>query len=165
MDAVEERVTVALQDLGIEFALVSHPPVHTMEDCLPAEEALGTPIHKNVFLQNRQGTEYFLLMLGADKRFVTSVVSKKLGKARLSFGGPDKLQELLCLDPGAVSPMGLLFDQKRAVQLVIDADVAAQERIACHPCVNTASLSMKKDDFFQIFLPHTGHTPTIITLD
>ena len=41
---------------------------------------------------------------------------------------------------------------------------APDEYLGCHPCVNTSSLKIKMKDILEIFLPHTGHIPTVIEL-
>ena len=40
-------------------------------------------------------TRFFLLMMVADKKFKTSIVSKQIGTARLSFGKPEYMEEFL----------------------------------------------------------------------
>ena len=165
MASVKEDVLSALGALGVPYELLEHAPVHTMEDCKAAEEALGGVMPKNLFLTPRNHATHHLLIARADAPFRTARISRQLGVSRLSFATAEELMEMLRTLPGAISPMGLLFDRERAVQLVVDADLLKQERVACHPCVNTASLSMTKGDFFDVFLPHTGHKPTILALD
>lgn len=49
---------------------------------------LGEKICKNLFLCNRQKTQFYLLMLEGEKVFKTKDLSKQLGVARLSFADP-----------------------------------------------------------------------------
>ena len=76
----------------------------------------------------------------------------------------EKLEELLGLLPGSVSVMGLMNDKTHAVRLLIDGDLLKAAEIGVHPCLNTASLAIATADILQKFLPHTGHTPTTVTL-
>lgn len=153
-----------LKSLGIPFRHEEHEYVHTMEDCDKVALSLGAPFFKNLFLQNRQGTEFFLLLIGEDKRFRTADVSKKIGRARLSFGNEDDLFRLLGLRPGAISPMGLIFDAGHEINLLIDSDLKNMDEACMHPCVGNESLSMKMSDFLNVFLPYTGHTPQWIAI-
>ena len=67
-----ERDTYAFLDrLGIEYARVDHAPADTMEICRGIEEVLGAHICKNLFLCNRQQTDFYLLMMPGDKPFRT----------------------------------------------------------------------------------------------
>lgn len=71
----EEAVYDKLEELGIEFARVDHDHADTMEDCLKIESILGAKICKNLFLCNRQQTEFYLLMMPGDKPFKTKFLS------------------------------------------------------------------------------------------
>ena len=66
------------------------------------------------------------------------------------------------LRPGAVSLMGLMNDRDCAVNLLIDRDLLQDEYLGCHPCVNTASIKLRWEDVYKIFLNYTGHTPRFV---
>ena len=153
-----------LEMLRIPCRMVEHPAAGAMEDLVAVEERLGVRICKNLFLCNRQKTVFYLLLIPADKRFKTSVVSKLIGSSRLSFGEEDKLYELLGVRPGSITPLGLVFDEAHQVHLLIDREVLALEEIGMHPLVNTASLAMKTEDLMKIYFPFTGHEPQILDI-
>ena len=160
----ETAVYHFLNSLSIPFVRIDHDPVRTMEDCQAIDAALGGEICKNLFLCNQQKTQFYLLMIQKNKAFKTKDISKQLGVSRLSFGTPDHMRQLLHLSPGAVSPMGLLFDSAKDVRLLLDADLKGGEYLGCHPCVNTASIRMAMADFLHIYLPAAGHAPTFVTI-
>lgn len=153
-----------LETLRIPYRMVEHPAAGAMEDLVAVEERLGVRICKNLFLCNRQKTVFYLLLIPADKRFKTSVVSKLIGSSRLSFGEEDKLYELLGVRPGSITPLGLVFDEAHQVNLLIDREVLALEEIGMHPLVNTASLAMKTEDLMKVYFPFTGHEPQILDI-
>lgn len=153
----EIRVYDFLDSLGIEYQRVDHAPAMTMEDCVAIDKALGAAMCKNLFLCNRQQTDFYLLMMPSDKPFKTKDLSAQLGTARLSFASEDFMEEFLDIAPGAVSVMGLMNDKGKRVQLLIDKDVLEGEYIGCHPCVNTSSLRIKTDDVVKKFIPATAH--------
>jgi Ala-tRNA(Pro) deacylase len=154
-----------LTDLAIPYRYVPHEPVLTMADLAAIDAAIGVPHCKNLFLCNRQETLFYLLLLQGHKNFRTASVSKQLGVARLSFGSADHLWRLLQTLPGAISPLGLIHDADHAVQLLVDRDLAAQEQLCVHPCVNDASLVLRSADFFGKFLGATGHLPVWVNID
>ena len=125
---------------------------------------LGVLICKNLFLCNRQRTNYYLLLMPGDKPFRTKELSKQLGVARLSFANEDDMLELLDIKPGAVSVMGLMNDKGQRVRLIVDGDVLRQEYFGCHPCVNTSSMKMLTKDMVEKYLPATGHEMTVVEL-
>ena len=72
--------------------------------------------------------------------------------------------ELLDLQPGAVSVMGLMNDKEQRVRLIVDGDVLRQEYFGCHPCVNTSSMKLRTKDMTDVYLPATGHEMTVVEL-
>ena len=154
----EIRTYDFLDSLGISYERVDHEPAENMEICCLIDEVLGAPICKNLFLCNRQGTAFYLLMMPGDKPFKTKELSAQIGSARLSFASPEKMLECLDICPGAVSVMGLINDKDNAVQLLIDEDVLATEYVGCHPCVNTSSIRLKVEDVIGKLLPAVKHT-------
>ena len=125
---------------------------------------LGEKICKNLFLCNRQKTQFYLLMLEGEKVFKTKDLSKQLGVARLSFADPADMEKYLDITPGSVSVLGLMNDTENAVQLVLDKPIAASARIGCHPCINTSTLAVSTQDILTKFLPAVHHEPIIVDL-
>ncbi len=164
INASEQAVLTALDTLGVAYRRVAHAPAMTMDDLAGIDRLIGVPHAKNLFLCNRQQTAFYLLLLPGDKNFRTAVLSRQLGVARLSFAGPEPLAALLGTQPGAVSPLGLLFDRQQQVRLLIDRDLAGQEAFCFHPCSNAASLIVASKDFLGPFLRLTGHAPTWVDL-
>lgn len=161
---VEENVYKFLQELGVEYTRMDHAPAMTMEDCREVDAALGANLCKNLFLCNRQQTDFYLLLLPGDKPFKTKDLSGQLGVSRLSFATADHMQAMLGLTPGSVSVLGLLHDTDQQVQLLIDEDVLKEEKFGCHPCVNTASLCFPTEVLMNTILPALGRVPRIVKL-
>ncbi|MBQ7383868.1 MAG: prolyl-tRNA synthetase associated domain-containing protein [Clostridia bacterium] len=160
----EVRVYDMLEKLKIKYGRVDHAAAWTMEDCVAIDGILGVSMCKNLFLCNRQKTDFYLLLMPSDKPFRTKELSSQLGVARLSFAAGEDMERFLGLLPGAVSVLGLMNDTERSVRLLIDEDLRECEYIGAHPCVNTSSLKIKTEDILKVFLPATGHTPTYVTL-
>ena len=165
MASVKEDVLAALGALGIPYELLEHAPVHTMEDCKAAEEALGGVMPKNLFLTPRNHASHHLLIARAEAPFRTSRISRQLGVSRLSFATEEELMDMLRTLPGAISPMGLLFDGEKKVHLAIDHALRGEERLLFHPCVNTATLAISGADFFGRLLPALGHEAVYVDME
>ncbi len=164
MEEAERETFLFLDEHGIEYEFLTHEAAYTMEECAAVEKKLGAPICKNLFLCNRQQTQFYLLMLPGDKVFKTKFLTKELGCSRLSFADESHMTGLLGLHPGAVSPMGLIHDKEGKVLLVIDRDLFSSEYFGCHPCVNTATLRLSFRDLIEKFVPATHHECRIIDL-
>ena len=162
---VSELVLSALGRLGIKYDMVEHPPVMTIADCLYAQNALAAIVPKNLFLTPRNMSAFYLCLMSPEAEFRTADISKEIGSSRLSFAPADQLMRLMRTAPGAISPLGLLFDEERTVRLIADKRLQGQTRLAFHPCVNTATVAIDMHDFINIFLPFTGHSLTWVDAD
>ncbi|MBQ9322095.1 MAG: prolyl-tRNA synthetase associated domain-containing protein [Eubacterium sp.] len=160
----ELRTYDFLDGLGIAYVRTDHDAALTMDDCAAIDDVLGVLMCKNLFLCNRQKTNFYLLLMPGDKKFKTKELTKQINSARLSFAGPEEMLAYLDIEPGVVSVMGLMNDKEKQVQLLIDEDVLEGEYIGCHPCVNTSSLKMKTADIIEKFLPATGHAYRVVHL-
>ena len=166
----EIRVYDFLDSLGIAYKRVDHEAAMTMEACEEIDRTLsegvekGVAICKNLFLCNRQATDFYLLLIPGDKPFKTKYLSAQIGSSRLSFAKPEYMEQYLDITPGSVSVMGLLNDKEKKVRLLIDKDVLQDEYFACHPCINTSSLRFKTSDLMEKVIPAMGHEPTMVCL-
>ena len=118
--AVEMETFALLDRLGIPYTWVAHDMANTIEDCAAVDAALGISICKNLFLCNRQKTEFYLLAMPGDKLFQTKELSRQLGTARLSFAPPERMEELLGCAPGSASVLGMAYDKSHQVHLLMD---------------------------------------------
>ena len=160
----EIRTYDYLDQLGIEYKRTDHEFADNMEACYEIDKVLGVVICKNLFLCNRQKTNFYLLMMPGEKKFKTKELSSQINSARLSFADAEDMLKYLDIEPGAVSIMGLMNDHENAVQLLIDEDVLKDEYVGCHPCVCTSSLKIRTQDILDRFLPATGHEMKVVHL-
>lgn len=154
----EIRAYDFLDSLGVEYSRIDHEPAFNMEICGKIDKSLGAMICKNLFLTNRQKTEYYLLMMPASKKFKTKELSKALGVARLSFADSDRMLELLGVLPGSAGVLSLLNDSEGKIKAVVDEDVLKEPYFGCHPCVNTSSLKIKTSDLKERIMPALKHS-------
>ena len=150
-----QRILETLDSWGVAYRLITHEAVYTIADCLRLEgiDWSVTEVPKNVFLCNRQQTSYYLALLRHDLPFRTAVVSRALGVSRLSFAPEDRLPALLGLQAGAVSPLGLLFDEQKQVTLAME--------IMDYPLMNSISKALGyahylNNPWFQLY-PDIGN--------
>ena len=160
----EVRVYDLLDKLNIEYERTDHEHAGTMEECNKIDAVLDVVICKNLFLCNRQQTQFYLLLMPGEKPFKTKELSNQINSARLSFASPEAMLKYLDIQPGAVSVMGLMNDRENMVQLLVDEDVLKDDYIGCHPCVNTSSLKIKTSDVFDTFLKAVNHDYITVTL-
>lgn len=160
----ELRCYLLLDSLGISYTRADHDAAETMAVCEEIDKALGAEICKNLFLCNRNQTEFYLLMMPGAKPFKTKLLSKQIGSSRLSFATPEHMETFLDITPGSVSILGLMNDTDKKVRLLVDRDITKGEFVGCHPCINTSSLKIRTEDMFGKLLSAMDHTMTVVDL-
>ena len=162
----EVRVYDFLDKLGIEYQRIDHEAAMTMEACEEIDRTLGdnTAICKNLFLCNRQETDFYLLLMPGDKPFKTKDLSAQIHSARLSFAKPEYMEKYLDITPGSVSVMGLMNDSEKKVPLLIDEDVMKEPYFGFHPCIITSTLKFPTEDLTKTIIPALGHDPITVSL-
>lgn len=160
----EIRVYDLLDSLRIEYERIDHEPAMTIEACEEIDRVLEAVICKNLFLCNRQETDFYLLLIPGNKKFKTKDISAQIGSSRLSFGKPEYMEQFLDITPGSVSILGLMNDKENRVQLLIDEEVLQEEYIGCHPCINTSSLRIRTEDMVKKIIPELKHSPKLVRL-
>ncbi len=153
-----------LDRLQLPYRRVDHEAADTIDACQQIDRLLGAEICKNLFLCNRQQTDFYLLLLPGGKVFRTRQLSAQLGCSRLSFADAGHMRQYLGLTPGSVSVLGLMNDREQRVRLLIDRELLGREAFGCHPCINTSSLLLRTRDVIETLLPALGHGYTLVDL-
>lgn len=153
-----------LDRLGMAYTRVDHDHADTIEACHAIETVLGTPICKNLVLCNRQRTDFYLLLMEGDKPFRTKDLSKQIGSARLSFAPAEDMEQYLGVTPGSATLLALANDRAHKVQLLVDRALTGWDRVGCHPCINTSTLSLSVAEVREKLLPALGITPIVVDL-
>lgn len=159
MAAAPAQLFAFLDHLGIEHSTIAHPPIFTVEEGRDWHDKIPGLHCKNLFLKDRKDKIWLAVMPG-DKRADLNRLEKRVGAARLSFGKPALLLEVLGLTPGSVTPFGLINDTAKRVTVIVDDDLPKSEWLNCHPLHNAASTTLRSADLLR-FIRALGYDPTI----
>jgi Ala-tRNA(Pro) deacylase len=88
---------------------------------------------------------------------------QKIGSKRLSFGKPDLLMEVLGVEPGSVTPFGLINDRNARINVILDQAMMNQTPLNYHPLKNDATTAISPDDLVT-FIKSCGHAPRIVAV-
>ena len=150
-----------LDDLGITHQTKQHAPVFTVAESVSLRDEIPGGHTKNLFVKDKKDN-YFLLTVEEHATVDLKTVHTLIGaSSKVSFGKPEKLMEYLGVIPGAVTAFGVINDHAKAVRLVLDADLMAEEIVNCHPLTNDATTSIASRDLLR-FAEATGHTPLVL---
>ena len=155
-DVLERAVLDRLAMLGIIYERFEHPPVPTVEEATKYWAGIDAAHCKNLFLRNQKGNRHYLVIIAHTKRADLRAVANQIGDGKLSFASPERLMTYLGVNPGSVSPAGLINDREHHVRVFLDRDLKNAGRISFHPNVNTATLTIAFGDF-QRLLADCGH--------
>ena len=159
----EEKVLKTLQYLNIDYEYHSHPPAPTIEIALKHWKNIDATHCKNLFFRNHKGNRHYLVILEYKQHLAIKDLEKKLKQGKLSLASDKRLQKYLGLQPGSVSPFGLINDTENHVFVFLDSNLKRSEKISFHPNINTASLVISYRDF-EKFLNWTKNSYEYIKL-
>ncbi len=153
----QKELYVLLENLDIGFEYHEHPPVATIEDALTYWKDYNSGRCKNIFFRNHKGDRHYLVILEHLAKLDIKDLEKRLRQGKLTFASDKRLRHYLGVEPGSVSPFGLINDNENHVHLFMDDNLKDCERLTFHPNINTASLVVSNSDFLR-FLEFTGNT-------
>ena len=162
MPATREDLFARLNALGIETRTKDHAPVYTVEEAQALRGEIPGGHCKNLFLKDDKGNIWLIVCLEEAQVDLKSAPAK-IGSRRLSFGKPELLKEVLGVEPGSVTPFGLINDTEKRVNVVLDAAMMAHEFLSYHPLVNTATTTIRSADLVT-FIRSCGHEPKVVAV-
>lgn len=157
----ENELYQYLNQHQIAYQRIEHPPVYTVEQAnryllnQPGERT------KNLFICDEKKQRYFILLVPSDKQVNFNPIGRALGLGKVRFGSPEKLKEMLGLEPGSVTVLSLVNDTRKQVTLLADRVLWSCDAFQCHPLVNTSTLVISRADI-ERFFELTGHPPRMI---
>lgn len=159
MDAYQQ-VANKLQELGIPFDVVEHPPAFTTEQADSYIEGVRT---KSMFLTNKKKTQYYLLIMDDKKSLDMDLFKELVSANRIRMASADSLYEKMQLPPGTVSPFGLLNNEEKDILVYFDKDIVSEYIMTFHPNTNEKTIFVATRDLFK-FLTHLGYDYQILEL-
>ena len=162
MDAYQQ-VANKLQELGVTFDVVEHPPVFTTEQADSYIEGMEGVRTKSMFLTNRKKTQYYLLIMDDKKRLDMDDFKVQVGADRIRMASLASLAEKMTLPAGTVSPFGLLNNEEKDILVYFDKDIVSEDIMTFHPNTNEKTIFIKSKDLFR-FLESIGFTYGVLIL-
>lgn len=153
-----------LDEKGVDYEVDEHEAVMNMEELSQVDLKYPGRDAKNLFVRDDKKRNYYLITVFGDKRVDLKQFKEKHGTRRLSFAKPHDLQEKLGLEPGGVSPFGLLNDEENEVEFFLDRQFTKQGGIiGVHPNENTATVWLKAEDLVEL-LEESGTKVHVVSI-
>ncbi len=144
---MKDNILNELNSQGINYKEVENEAVYTIEDM----DKLGNifenaKICKNLFVRDQKGKRHFLIVMPEEKRAPLLEIAQKIESTKLSFASEERLMKYLKLLPGSVSPLAIINDEEKEVEVILDEDLKNEKLLGVHPCVNTSTLLITPQD-------------------
>ena len=163
----QEAVLSYLEVHGIPFTCYNHPEGKTIEEAKQWWKDDGSVHCKNLFFRNHKGNRHYLVCFNCDHdldihylehRLKESLISQGLPSCgKLSFASPERMMRYLGLEPGSVSPFGLINDTENHVHLFLDDELRNATTLSFHPNDCRGTVVIKREDF-ERYLNIVGNT-------
>ena len=152
-----------LTEHNISYSWYEHPEAPTIEIARRYWHADGSKHCKNLFFRNHKGNRHYLVVFDCDKSMAIHDLEHLLHQGKLSFASPERMERWLGLQPGSVSPFGLINDPENHVHLFLDESLKEQSSLSFHPNDNRATVVIDRTEF-EKYLSLVGNTYEYIKL-
>ena len=161
-----ERETIVLDFLnnhGIQYEVYHHPASPTIEEAKAHWRNDGSKHCKNLFFRNHKGNRHYLVCFDCDRNLAIHDLEHRLHQGKLTFASPQRMERYLGLEPGSVSPFGLINDQAHHVHLFLVSTLQECKSLSFHPNDCRATIVISRTEF-EHFLSLTGNSYEYIDL-
>lgn len=145
----QEEILKLLDEKKIEYTLVHHKAVFTIDEMNEVDVPNKDRIAKNLFLRDDKKRSYYLVSIEETKRADLKALRTLLSSRPLSFASEDDLVYILSLKKGEVTPFGLLNDKEHKAVFILDSYFEGGI-IGIHPNDNTATVFLKASDLLSV---------------
>ena len=158
-----DKVFQWLDEHNIAYTWYEHPEAPTIEIARQYWRQDGSKHCKNLFFRNHKGNRHYLVCFDCDQDMAIHDLEHRLHQGKLSFASPQRMERYLGLEPGSVSPFGLINDTAHHVILFLDKNLQQAESLSFHPNDCRGTVVIKREDF-ERYLQCAGNTVEWIDL-
>lgn len=161
-----EKINAVLSYLDsrqITYTWYTHDEAPTIEIARTRWRKDGSKHCKNLFFRNHKGNRHYLVVLDCERDLDIHDLEHRLHQGKLSFASPQRMERYLGLQPGSVSPFGLINDSENHVHIFIDSNLLNEESLSFHPNDNHATVVISRDEFMR-YLSDIGNSYEFIEL-
>lgn len=169
----EERVYEYLNAHGIAYTAYNHPEGKTIEEAKRWWKDDGSVHCKNLFFRNHKGNKHYLVCFHCDYELdihelehrlkAALLAAGKTSPGKLSFASAERMMKYLGLEPGSVSPFGLINDEEHHVHLFLDENLRNATTLSFHPNDCRGTVVIGHADF-ERYLDEVGNEYEYIKL-
>lgn len=151
----KQEIYAYLKENNIRHEITEHKAVYNMAELAEIEIPYPQADAKNLFVRDDKKRNYYLITVKGDKRVNLKEFKQRNHTRSLSFASEEDLMDIMKLIPGSVTPLGVLNDTEKKVQVFLDKEFTKEPgMIGVHPNDNTATVWLKTQDLISIIKGH-----------
>ena len=131
---------------NIKYDIFEHPPLNTVQESKKMRGDIDGAHTKNLFLKNKKNN-FFLFSCLESTVIDLKKLNKILNLGNISFAKDDYLRSMLEVEPGAVTPFGLLNNLQNNIKFFLDQKIIEYNKVSFHPLVNTSTVALQTQEF------------------
>ena len=162
MPATRDDLFAFFEKHDIVTLTFDHEPVFTVDEAKKVHDDVPGGHCKNLFCKDEKGVLWLIVAL-EDARIDLKAAPLKIGSRRLTFGKPELLMDVLGVEPGSVTPFGLINDTQNRTNVILDEVMMKHEKLNFHPLKNNATTTIASADLVK-FIKACGHNPRIVAV-
>ena len=148
---------------NIKYDIVEHPPLNTVQESKKMRGEIDGAHTKNLFLKNKKNN-FFLFSCLESTIVDLKQLTKVLNLGNVSFARNFYLTNILGINPGSVTPFGLINDRENETKFFLDKKILCHNKVNFHPLINTSTVSLNTKDFL-LFMKKNNKLVNIINFD
>jgi len=146
----KESVIDFLKALDIDYEIHEHEPLPTIEIAMEVWKSIESTHCKNLFFRNHKGNQHYLVILESNQKLDIHDLEKRLKQGKISFASPKRMQKYLGIEPGSVSPFGLINDVENHTRVFVDKALQDTDYVTFLPNAHDAILKISTKDFIRL---------------
>ena len=146
-----------------KFSIYEHAPINTVEESKKSRGEIEGVHTKNLFLKNKKN-DFFLFSCQESTIIDLKKLKKTLNLGNISFARDLYLKDILGVEPGSVTPFGLINDRNNETRFFLDKNILHHKKVNFHPLVNTSTISLNAEDFL-LFMKKNNKLVNIFNFD
>lgn len=137
-----------LHENAINYDVVKHPAVFTVEEALKLVPVIDGVGCKNLFIKDSNNV-YYIYVLLENKRADFEYLSQILDVEKVKFASEKELYNKTKLTRGSVTPLGIINNDEKDIVVLLDKELL-NKKVLMHPNINTKTLSMRFEDLIKV---------------
>ena len=158
-----KKVFEFLDSHQIKYEVYFHPASPTIEIAKQYWRKDGSVHCKNLFFRNHKGNRHYLVCFDCDRDMAIHDLEHRLHQGKLSFASPQRMERYLGLEPGSVSPFGLINDEENHTHLFLDKNLQNAESLSFHPNDSRGTVVISREEFMR-YLDAVGNSWEFVEL-